>query len=33
MKGKGCANCNKTGYRGRMGIYELMTMTTARSAR
>ena len=28
MKGKGCANCNKTGYRGRMGIYELMTMTT-----
>jgi type IV pilus assembly protein PilB len=27
MKGKGCANCNKTGYRGRMGIYELMTMT------
>lgn len=26
-KGKGCANCNKTGYRGRMGIYELMTMT------
>jgi type IV pilus assembly protein PilB len=28
MKGKGCSNCNKTGYRGRMGIYELMTMTT-----
>ncbi len=28
MKGKGCANCNKTGYRGRMGIYELMTMTS-----
>ncbi|GAC1473609.1 MAG: ATPase, T2SS/T4P/T4SS family [Isosphaeraceae bacterium] len=27
MKGKGCSNCNKTGYRGRMGIYELMTMT------
>ena len=27
MKGKGCNNCNKTGYRGRMGIYELMTMT------
>ena len=25
MKGKGCNNCNKTGYRGRMGIYELMT--------
>ncbi len=28
MKGKGCSNCNKTGYRGRMGIYELMTMTS-----
>jgi len=27
MKGKGCSHCNKTGYRGRMGIYELMTMT------
>jgi type IV pilus assembly protein PilB len=27
MKGKGCNNCNKSGYRGRMGIYELMTMT------
>ncbi|GIW86628.1 MAG: type IV fimbrial assembly protein PilB [Isosphaeraceae bacterium] len=28
MRGKGCGYCNKTGYRGRMGIYELMTMTT-----
>jgi type IV pilus assembly protein PilB len=28
VKGKGCANCNKTGYRGRMGIYELMLMTS-----
>lgn len=28
MKGKGCSYCNKTGYRGRMGIYELMSMTT-----
>ena len=28
MKGKGCTHCNKTGYRGRMGIYELMTMTS-----
>jgi type IV pilus assembly protein PilB len=27
MKGKGCSNCNKKGYRGRMGIYELMSMT------
>jgi type IV pilus assembly protein PilB len=28
MKGKGCAHCNKSGYRGRMGIYELMSMTS-----
>jgi type IV pilus assembly protein PilB len=28
MKGKGCAHCNKTGYRGRMGIYELMIMSS-----
>ena len=27
MRGKGCNHCNKKGYRGRMGIYELMTMT------
>ncbi|MDB5349447.1 MAG: hypothetical protein JWN86_694 [Planctomycetota bacterium] len=27
MKGKGCSYCGKTGYRGRMGIYELMAMT------
>src|SRR5262249_11284309 len=26
-KGKGCSNCNKTGFRGRMGIFELMGMT------
>jgi type IV pilus assembly protein PilB len=25
--GKGCENCNRTGYRGRKGIYELMRMT------
>jgi len=24
MKGKGCRNCNETGYRGRTGIYEVM---------
>jgi type IV pilus assembly protein PilB len=24
MKGKGCANCGKRGYRGRQGIFELM---------
>ncbi|MBV8488633.1 MAG: type II/IV secretion system protein, partial [Planctomycetaceae bacterium] len=28
MKGKGCGNCNQKGYRGRMGIFELMPMTT-----
>ncbi|MBV8127478.1 MAG: type II/IV secretion system protein [Planctomycetaceae bacterium] len=28
MKGKGCNNCNRKGYRGRMGIFELMTLTT-----
>ncbi len=27
MKGKGCTYCSKSGYRGRMGIYELMSMT------
>ncbi len=24
VKGKGCNSCNKTGYKGRIGIYELM---------
>lgn len=28
MKGKGCSHCNKSGYRGRMGIYELLTMSS-----
>jgi type IV pilus assembly protein PilB len=27
MKGKGCGNCSKSGYRGRLGIFELMLMT------
>jgi len=27
-KGTGCANCNGTGYRGRLGIFELMLMST-----
>lgn len=27
MKGKGCANCGKRGYRGRQGIFELMLVT------
>jgi type IV pilus assembly protein PilB len=25
--GKGCDKCNNTGYKGRMGIYELLLMT------
>ncbi len=25
-KGAGCANCNNTGYKGRVGIYELFTI-------
>lgn len=29
MKGKGCAYCDKSGYRGRIGIYELMIMSSA----
>ncbi|CAN5914868.1 ATPase, T2SS/T4P/T4SS family [soil metagenome] len=29
MQGKGCSHCNKSGYRGRMGIYELMVMSGA----
>jgi type IV pilus assembly protein PilB len=28
MRGKGCGNCQKSGYRGRMGIYELMMMNS-----
>ncbi|MGE0608214.1 MAG: GspE/PulE family protein [Pirellulales bacterium] len=27
MKGRGCGNCGKSGYRGRLGLYELMLMT------
>ncbi|MFW6156735.1 MAG: GspE/PulE family protein [Armatimonadota bacterium] len=26
--GQGCSNCRNTGYRGRIGIFELMTMNT-----
>ena len=26
MKGRGCANCQKKGYKGRLGIFELMVM-------
>lgn len=28
LRGKGCNYCNKTGYRGRLAIYELMMMTS-----
>lgn len=27
-RGRGCSNCNKTGFRGRLGIYELMLMSS-----
>ncbi len=27
-KGEGCHICNNTGYKGRIGIYEIMTMST-----
>ena len=26
MKGQGCAHCNRTGYRGRLGIFEMLRM-------
>ncbi len=26
-RGKGCSNCNQTGYRGRIGLYEVMPIT------
>jgi type IV pilus assembly protein PilB len=26
MKGRGCAHCQKSGYKGRLGIFELMVM-------
>jgi type IV pilus assembly protein PilB len=28
MKGRGCNNCSQGGYRGRIGIYELMMMSS-----
>jgi type IV pilus assembly protein PilB len=28
LKGAGCSNCNGTGFRGRLGIFELMLMST-----
>jgi type IV pilus assembly protein PilB len=29
FKGKGCKDCNNTGYRGRSGVYEVMTISPA----
>jgi type IV pilus assembly protein PilB len=26
-KGKGCEKCNNTGYKGRVGLYEVMDVT------
>lgn len=26
-RGRGCEKCNRTGYRGRLGLYELMVIT------
>jgi type IV pilus assembly protein PilB len=28
MKGTGCGSCNKSGFRGRMAVFELMMMTS-----
>lgn len=28
MKGRGCTHCQKSGYRGRLGIFEMMMMTS-----
>jgi type IV pilus assembly protein PilB len=27
MKGRGCAHCQKSGYKGRLGIFEMMVMS------
>lgn len=29
MRGRGCSHCHHTGYRGRLGIFELMKMNSA----
>src|SRR4051812_6215570 len=29
MRGRGCAHCNHTGFRGRKGIFEMLKMTSA----
>lgn len=28
FKGKGCPNCNQTGYKGRIGLYEVMPLSS-----
>lgn len=28
MKGRGCSHCRQSGYRGRLGVFELMRMTS-----
>jgi type IV pilus assembly protein PilB len=28
MRGTGCSHCNQTGYRGRIGIFEMMKLTS-----
>jgi len=28
MKGRGCSHCQKSGYKGRLGIFEMMVMTS-----
>jgi type IV pilus assembly protein PilB len=28
-EGRGCTDCDNTGYRGRIGLYEVMSMTSA----
>ena len=27
MRGEGCDRCNRTGYKGRVGLYEVMEVT------
>ena len=27
MKGQGCPKCNSTGFRGRVGVFEMFTMS------
>jgi type IV pilus assembly protein PilB len=29
MRGRGCAHCHQSGYRGRLGIFEMLRMNSA----